>query len=141
MKGYVTYVKDQGQCGSCWAFSSTGALEGQHLAKTSELVPLSEQNLLDCSLLNFGCNGGNQDLAFDHIKLHHGIDTEQTYPYMAERQFCQFEEKNIGATLTVNIHLQDQNRRLFLKIYSRVMFEYKSTMKQIYKLRLLQLVQ
>ncbi|CAF1997897.1 unnamed protein product [Rotaria magnacalcarata] len=78
-KGYVTYVKDQGQCGSCWAFSTTGALEGQHFAKTSQLVSLSEQNLVDCSLLNFGCNGGNQDLAFDHIKLHHGIDTVDGY--------------------------------------------------------------
>jgi cathepsin L len=103
-KGYVTYVKDQGQCGSCWAFSSTGAREGQHFAKTSQLVSLSEQNLVDCSLLNFGCNGGNQDLAFDHIKLHHGIDTEETYPYMAERHLCQFDKKNIGATLTVNIY-------------------------------------
>ncbi|CAF1511635.1 unnamed protein product, partial [Rotaria sordida] len=99
-KGYVTYVKDQGQCGSCWAFSTTGALEGQHFAKTSQLVPLSEQNLVDCSLLNFGCNGGNQDLAFDYIKLHHGIDTEETYPYMAERQLCQFKKKNIGANVT-----------------------------------------
>ncbi|CAF5125128.1 unnamed protein product, partial [Rotaria sp. Silwood1] len=108
-KGYVTYVKDQGQCGSCWAFSTTGALEGQHFAKTSQLVSLSEQNLVDCSLLNFGCNGGNQDLAFDHIKLHHGIDTEETYPYMAERQLCQFNRKNIGATLTGYTRIQKHN--------------------------------
>ena len=66
-------------------------------------MSLSEQNLLDCSMLNFGCNGGNQDLAFAHIKAHHGIDTEETYPYMAERQLCQFNKKNIGATLTVNV--------------------------------------
>ena len=99
-KGYVTYVKDQGQCGSCWAFSATGALEGQHFNKTGKLIPLSEQNLLDCSLLNFGCNGGNQFLAFDYIKTHHGIDTEQTYPYIAQRQLCQFKKENIGANLT-----------------------------------------
>ncbi|CAF0924678.1 unnamed protein product [Rotaria sordida] len=108
-KGYVTYVKDQGQCGSCWAFSTTGALEGQHFAKTSQLVPLSEQNLVDCSLLNFGCNGGNQDLAFDYIKLHHGIDTEETYPYMAERQLCQFKKKNIGANVTGYARIEKHN--------------------------------
>jgi cathepsin L len=104
-KGYVTYVKDQGQCGSCWAFSTTGSLEGQHFAKTSQLVPLSEQNLLDCSRLNFGCNGGNQDLAFDHIKAHHGIATEETYPYLAQRQLCQFHKKDIGANLTVDMRI------------------------------------
>ncbi|CAF0847373.1 unnamed protein product [Adineta ricciae] len=108
-KGYVTYVKDQGQCGSCWAFSTTGALEGQHFAKTSKLVPLSEQNLVDCSWLNFGCNGGNQDLAYDYIKMHHGIDTEQTYPYMAQREMCQFHKKDVGATITGYTRIQKHN--------------------------------
>ena len=96
-------MKDQGQCGSCWAFSTTGALEGQHFAKTSKLISLSEQNLVDCSLLNFGCQGGNQDLAFDYIKVHNGIDTEESYPYQAQRHSCQFDPKNIGANLTVTI--------------------------------------
>jgi cathepsin L len=90
-------------------FSTTGALEGQHFAKTSQLISLSEQNLLDCSLLNFGCNGGNQDLAFDYIKEHHGIDTEDTYPYQAHHQLCHFERKNIGANLTGYARIEKDN--------------------------------
>merc|ERR1712166_210405 len=81
-KGGVTPVKDQGHCGSCWSFSTTGAMEGAHFVASGELLSLSESNLVDCSWLNHGCNGGLMDLAFKYAESY-PLETEAEYPYVA----------------------------------------------------------
>jgi len=100
-KGAVTGVKDQGQCGSCWSFSTTGSTEGCHQITTGKLVSLSEQNLMDCSTSqgNMGCEGGLMTQAMDYIISNGGVDTESSYPYTAEDGSCHYSASNKGATL------------------------------------------
>ncbi|EGG18656.1 hypothetical protein DFA_04151 [Cavenderia fasciculata] len=99
-QGAVTPVKDQGQCGSCWSFSTTGNVEGQWFLAGNDLTGLSEQNLVDCSTKNDGCNGGLMPLAYDYIVENNGIDTEASYPYLAiQQKNCQFNPANIGAKI------------------------------------------
>ncbi|XP_022327243.2 cathepsin K-like [Crassostrea virginica] len=105
-EGYVTPVKNQGQCGSCWAFSTTGALEGQHFRKTGKLVSLSEQNLVDCSKENMACNGGLPTKAYKYISGNGGIDTEESYPYIGKKDTCTFQRSQVGATCTGAIQIE-----------------------------------
>jgi len=98
-RGAVTGVKDQGQCGSCWAFSTIGSLEGAHYMATGELQSFSEQQLVDCAGLRYGllgCNGGMQDRAYNYYEAGHKAMKEDAYPYTSgttkKSGSCQYSE-------------------------------------------------
>jgi len=116
-KGAVTPIKNQGQCGSCWSFSTTGSTEGCHKLAGHTLVSLSEQNLMDCSTAqgNEGCDGGLMTAAMDYIISNNGVDTEKSYPYTAEDGTCNFNAANVGSTLSSYINVASGNENDLLQ--------------------------
>lgn len=106
-KNAVSPVKDQGSCGSCWTFSTTGALESHHYLKYGEMTILAEQQLVDCAqdFDNHGCNGGLPSHAFEYVRYNGGIDTEDSYPYMAVDQTCAFNPDNVGAKVSSSYNI------------------------------------
>lgn len=109
--GLVTDVKNQGQCGSCWAFSAIGAIEGQHALTTGKLTSLSEQNLVDCAY-NYscdGCGGGWPDKAMQYVIDNNGVDSESSYPYIANDEKCMFNKSNVAANISKVVLLPSQN--------------------------------
>ncbi|KAI9545188.1 hypothetical protein NQZ68_038500 [Dissostichus eleginoides] len=113
MKGnVVTPVKNQGHCGSCWTFSTTGCLESVNAIATGKLITLSEQQLIDCAqdFNNQGCMGGLPSQAFEYIKYNNGLMTEEDYPYKGHDDTCHFEPALAAAFVldVVNITSYDE---------------------------------
>lgn len=106
-KGVVTPVKNQGSCGSCWTFSTTGCVEAHHAIVNSQLISLSEQQLVDCAQAfnNHGCEGGLPSQAFEYIYYNGGIESEKDYPYTGKDGSCHFNKSKVAATVSgvVNI--------------------------------------
>jgi len=105
-EGYVTSVKNQGYCGSCWIFSAIGALEGQHFNSTKQLVSLSEQQVVDC--YGRGCSGGYPYMAFDYLEKDGSISFND-YPYTSQNgeagAQCMYSSYPIAATMSSYVNL------------------------------------
>lgn len=107
--GIVGPIKNQGGCGSCWTFSTTGSLEAAYAQAHGEYVSLSEQQLVDCAgqFNNFGCGGGLPSQAFEYIIYNGGLDTEEAYPYTHLDQECKFKASAVGAKVKAVVNITE----------------------------------
>ena len=110
-QGVFGPVKDQGFCGSCWAFSAMGNIEALNAMKTKEYVALSEQQLVDCDTeYDQGCNGGLMEYAFAYL-VEKGCMTEKDYPYVGYDDTCHYDESKVFLRIDswLMLDTQDEN--------------------------------
>lgn len=108
----VTPVKNQGQCGSCWAFSVTGNVEGQYALRHGSLLSFSEQELVDCDTLDEGCNGGLPDNAYRAIEKLGGLELESDYPYEAEGETCHFNKTEVRVKVVSAVNITSNETQM-----------------------------
>jgi len=110
--GAVTPVKNQGMCGSCWAFSVTGNVEGQNAVRNGELLSLSEQELVDCDGLDLGCSGGLMENAYETLMEIGGLETEDDYGYDGADEACQFNRSKVAVRVTGGVEISTNETKM-----------------------------
>lgn len=111
-KKVVSGVKNQEQCGSCWAFSTTGNIEGQWAIKKKNLVSLSEQELVDCDKMDQGCNGGLPSNAYKEIIRLGGLEGENDYPYEAKDDQCEFKKNKVKVYINSSVTISQNETEM-----------------------------
>lgn len=117
--GRVTPIKNQGPCGSCWAFATIGTLEGQMVAHNRSLVSLSEENMIDCSESNEGCEGGWPLRALDDLKSIGGLESEADYPYRAVQGRCKFDKSKAAFSANGGALLKEGDEEMLKKVIAK----------------------